>query len=358
MSKVCEHIDEQSDSCQFVYTYCQDTSNILDYLALRYCHVFDDAELFLYYILLIIWGCYLVSIMSSTAENHFMPALQYLSKELRLSPALAGVTLLAFGNASPDIFTSIAALRSGDSALALSAVIGAVCFNTSITLAGILLVKYPIHAQFVSPPDFYRDVLALLTVSGVVAILAHMQSLVIAEAFLFILAYIIYVATIVYMAKQKEKEEKTGTFSINLHENQEYSTDYGTLPEGGIGTRETIIRPTSGSVGMLRVIMVIRVITTGYIAMFQYLRPLLDVSQTLMISVICQRVGTDSDDDHVDEGSVNDPTRGAAHLNGLTWPSDPSKINIIVYLFKFPVCLLLWLSMPSTNYQWSRTRRY
>lgn len=39
--------------------------------------------------------------------------LQYISELLRLSPDIAGVTLLAFASGAPDIFTELAAIDGG-----------------------------------------------------------------------------------------------------------------------------------------------------------------------------------------------------------------------------------------------------
>ena len=50
--------------------------------------------------------------LGSTADNFLMPQLHYLSEMLRLSPDVAGVTLLAFGNGAPDVFSAIALATS------------------------------------------------------------------------------------------------------------------------------------------------------------------------------------------------------------------------------------------------------
>jgi hypothetical protein len=47
----------------------------------------------------------------TAAERFFCPALEIISDYLRLSPAVAGATLLSFGNGAPDVFTQIAAVK-------------------------------------------------------------------------------------------------------------------------------------------------------------------------------------------------------------------------------------------------------
>ncbi len=46
----------------------------------------------------------------TAAERFFCPALELISDYLRLPPALAGATLLSFGNGAPDVFTQLAAI--------------------------------------------------------------------------------------------------------------------------------------------------------------------------------------------------------------------------------------------------------
>ena len=57
----------------------------------------------------------------------FCPALTVMSQVLRLSQNVAGVTLLALGNGSPDIFSAFAAINQEDdkkSSLAVGALFG------------------------------------------------------------------------------------------------------------------------------------------------------------------------------------------------------------------------------------------
>lgn len=54
----------------------------------------------------------LLSALGSTADNFLMPQLNFLARLFRLSPDVAGVTLLAVGNAAPDVFSAIAVATS------------------------------------------------------------------------------------------------------------------------------------------------------------------------------------------------------------------------------------------------------
>lgn len=48
-------------------------------------------------------------VLLTAAERFFCPALELVSSRLRLSPAVAGATLLSFGNGAPDVFMQLAA---------------------------------------------------------------------------------------------------------------------------------------------------------------------------------------------------------------------------------------------------------
>ena len=50
--------------------------------------------------------------LASTADVYLSPSLEYMTIKFGLSESLAGVTLLAFGNGAPDVFSAIAAASS------------------------------------------------------------------------------------------------------------------------------------------------------------------------------------------------------------------------------------------------------
>ena len=80
-------------------------------------------------VILVPWLLMLLIALGSTADNFLMPQLQILSDLLRLSPDVAGVTLLAIGNGAPDVFSAIAVATSNlgqkmDLSFMLSDIIG------------------------------------------------------------------------------------------------------------------------------------------------------------------------------------------------------------------------------------------
>jgi sodium/potassium/calcium exchanger 6 len=52
--------------------------------------------------------------LASTADNYLSPSLEHMTVTFGLSDSLAGVTLLAFGNGAPDVFSAVAAAGGQD----------------------------------------------------------------------------------------------------------------------------------------------------------------------------------------------------------------------------------------------------
>mmetsp|Transcript_20765 Transcript_20765/g.34319 ORF Transcript_20765/g.34319 Transcript_20765/m.34319 type:complete len:576 (-) Transcript_20765:1497-3224(-) len=80
-------------------------------------------------------------LLGTTADGYLSPTLGVICTRLRLSPELAGVTLLAFGNGSPDVVTSVACIANGTSALGLSALLGAGLFLLTVILGSVAVAS-------------------------------------------------------------------------------------------------------------------------------------------------------------------------------------------------------------------------
>lgn len=64
-----------------------------------------------------------------------------IARVLGLSENLAGVTVLAFGNGSPDIFTSLAGAPRGRSELIFGELIGSGLFVTTVIAGAIITIR-------------------------------------------------------------------------------------------------------------------------------------------------------------------------------------------------------------------------
>lgn len=103
---------------------------------------------------LLIWLVFLFSFIGIAASDFFIPNLATIADAFGLDDNIAGVTFLAFGNGSPDLFSTLSAMRAGSGSLAIGELIGAASFIVSV-VAGSMCVIQSFH---VNPVPFVRDV--------------------------------------------------------------------------------------------------------------------------------------------------------------------------------------------------------
>lgn len=92
---------------------CEANGNF-NFFTIYYCS-FDKTfgptgKMYAFIPFVIIVGFVLFYCLATTADEYLSPTLEYMTIKFGLSESLAGVTFLALGNGSPDVFTSIAAI--------------------------------------------------------------------------------------------------------------------------------------------------------------------------------------------------------------------------------------------------------
>lgn len=158
----CRQLQEYSDretKCSYVKSTqgCQN-GGYISYLQLFYCN-FDPV---LGYSALILWLVVLFYLLGNTAANYFCCSLEGLSKTLKLSPNIAGVTLLSLGNGAPDLFASIASFMGDQTQeVGLSSILGGAFFVSS-TVVGIVSMSVCHSGVSIERSSFIRDVTFLL----------------------------------------------------------------------------------------------------------------------------------------------------------------------------------------------------
>ncbi|KAG5028597.1 hypothetical protein JHK87_012111 [Glycine soja] len=80
----------------------------------------------------------------------------------RLSPTIAGVTLLSLGNGAPDFFASVVSFtRSNDGAVGLNSILGGAFFVSSAVL-GVISFLVTSNEIAIGKASFIRDVIFFL----------------------------------------------------------------------------------------------------------------------------------------------------------------------------------------------------
>ncbi|XP_064613069.1 mitochondrial sodium/calcium exchanger protein-like [Liolophura sinensis] len=249
----CEAVHHLNSSqiCVFVTETpsCQNDQGFVSYTNVLYCH-FAGNLLPLGVTLLFFWWLFLFVGLAVTADDFFCPSLKVISKTLRLSDNVAGVTFLAFGNGAPDIFSSIAAIgnsKNGDAGLAFGALFGAGVFVTS-AVAGTIAIICPFDAM---QRPFLRDVIFYLVAVFWAFEILWDKVIQQYEAIGFIVLYVVYVIVVivgryVYQRHKRFVREGLSTTHTTIQEDLGNHDPYQTSVEVHSGEDE-LKAPITGS---------------------------------------------------------------------------------------------------------------
>src|SRR5271170_5024154 len=181
----------------------------------------------------------LFSAIGIAASAFFCPNLATLSQALKMSESMAGVTFLALGNGSPDLFSTFAAMKVGSGSLAIGELIGAAFFITSV-VAGSMAIVNPFK---VSRKSFVRDAIFFAgAVAFSVGLLAD-GKITTWETSMMIAYYIVYVVVVVmatwYWGKRSRKRRTESRARHHYHrpdeETMEPEDDEATTAHEGTG---------------------------------------------------------------------------------------------------------------------------
>ncbi|KAJ5092159.1 hypothetical protein NUU61_007029 [Penicillium alfredii] len=222
----CRMVRNVKYQCAFVRANCPDHEDgLLSYLQLYYCALADAKPLA--FIILIIWLSLLFSTIGIAASDFLCINLSTLASILGLSESLTGVTFLAFGNGSPDVFSTFAAMRSNSGSLAIGELIGAASFITSVVAGSMALVR-PFK---VARRSFVRDVGYFVIAVSLSMLLLADGRLHVWESAAMVGLYVFYVVMVVtwhwYLIRRRRKNERDIAARSHFHipENQELEVE-------------------------------------------------------------------------------------------------------------------------------------
>lgn len=143
------------NQCAFIQqTPDCEVESLIDYVSFIFCS-FDQSDQWIAVVISIVWTLILFISLGVAATDFLCPALFMISKSLSMSQSVAGVTLIAFGNGSPDIFAAIAGMMAGRPELVIGALFGGACFVVMFVLGSIFTIK----SFKLLPLPFLRDIL-------------------------------------------------------------------------------------------------------------------------------------------------------------------------------------------------------
>jgi len=181
------------DRCHCAGLVHENADSIINYVKVHYCRFRSVPELSI--VLHAIWAIILFYLLALTADRFLVPVLTILSDMMGLSPNVAGVTVLAFANGAPDVFTSIAAFtgEGGSSDLGVGSLLGVGMFVTSFVLACITIVE-PFRTY---RRPFLRDLFFYIASIALFFYIAYDHKVELWEAIVFIVWYLVYVVVVV-----------------------------------------------------------------------------------------------------------------------------------------------------------------
>ncbi|PQE19972.1 sodium calcium exchanger protein [Rutstroemia sp. NJR-2017a BVV2] len=236
----CRLVHHAEDKCQFILANCDDeTAGLLNYLSLYYCKLPKAKPIA--FSILTLWLGLLFSTIGIAASDFFCINLSTIASILGMSESMAGVTFLAFGNGSPDVFSTFAAMGSHSGSLAVGELIGAAGFITAVVAGSMALVR-----EFrVGKKTFVRDVGFFIVAASFSMLFLADGALHLWECIVMIAFYLFYVIVVVvwhwYLGRRRRHRERDaaarGQYLVMTNEELEVTEEDGDDEDAPAGQR-------------------------------------------------------------------------------------------------------------------------
>lgn len=184
--------DDYRAKCRYVLEEPQcRPKGYLNYLRLFYC-VCGSHPVF-GYTCLVFWLVLLFYLLGNTAADYFCPSLESLSKVLKLSPTIAGVTLLSLGNGASDVFSSIISfMGTSNGDVGLNSILGGAFFVSNV-VTGIISICVGPSEIAVDKTSFIRDACFFLLALSSLLVIITVGKINVWGAMAFTSLYFVYV---------------------------------------------------------------------------------------------------------------------------------------------------------------------
>ncbi|KAG0237495.1 hypothetical protein BGW42_000705 [Actinomortierella wolfii] len=191
---------------------------------------------------LTLWLMSLFGFVGIAASDFFCPNLSTIAKKLHMSESMTGVTFLAFGNGSPDVFSTFSAMGAGSGSLAIGELVGAAGFITSVVVGCISIIN-PFR---VSRSPFLRDVSFF---AGAVAFTLYAvldAKITFVESVLLVVYYISYVMVVVignWWHQKKKMARQQEQLARSHYEDEDEDEAEGAEEANGADEEQTLLAP-------------------------------------------------------------------------------------------------------------------
>ncbi|KAF7327614.1 hypothetical protein MKEN_00340600 [Mycena kentingensis (nom. inval.)] len=150
----------------------------------------------------VLWLIFLARI---SASDFFSPNLATIAQVLGLDENVAGVTFLAFGNGSPDVFSTFSAMRADSGSLAIGELLGAASFIVSCVVGSMCIIKpFQLHRA----NSFLRDVGFMFAAVTLLLVILWDGNIRFWECAAMIALYVVYVAAVVAGSWWERRQER------------------------------------------------------------------------------------------------------------------------------------------------------
>ncbi|XP_050073065.1 putative sodium/calcium exchanger 7 [Anopheles maculipalpis] len=203
-------IDEQ---CEFVQMTeaCAESEFYFNYVGFLYCTIGSDREHLFYlgFVSLLCICVYYFVVLGTTADKFFCPTLAAIAKSLNISEALAGVTILAFGNGSPDLFTAVAN-PDADTELMFSELLGSAAFVIGVIGGAVLIIQ-----PFDFPPwGISRDLAFFIAAVVWITLKAADERFSVYDSAVLIGMYLLFLILVIWeFIRGRQQESRTNSIS-------------------------------------------------------------------------------------------------------------------------------------------------
>ncbi|KAI1293542.1 putative sodium/calcium exchanger 7 [Halotydeus destructor] len=230
-----------TERCAFIGdTHDCEMEGFIDYASFIYCG-FDADNDGVGIAICIFWTIILFVALGVAATDFLCPALFVMSQSLNMSQNVAGVTLIAFGNGSPDVFAAIAGMRQGRPTLVVSGLLGG---GTFVTM-GVVGSIFSLGTFRLLPMPFVRDIaFYLVAATWTFYLFIVPKAIDLYDGIGFILFYVFYVALVVlsrYWDKTPQAPLTNPHLASSGDDNEEHTIEFeGIQPDCDL-TEEIVV---------------------------------------------------------------------------------------------------------------------